>query len=968
MNLFFKSLIYSNFKINFLLIFLQISLISFSADQPGSNFMRDSLTISSLNVKAREAQKIGDFERALSLYRSSLLLSEKLYGKHNQNLFLPLINTGIVYKSLGDYNKAIETYFQAEELIKKSYDEDNPRLGFVYSNSGTIYKIKGDYNKYYEFQEAALRVLLKDSSNYQMQIDIARMNITESLFLLKKYNEAILSCRKNLLKVSDEIKSFYTSFLARIYEQKGAIDQAEKYYQQTFKILEKLYGNESYDLGLEYTNYVYFLLASNRLGQIPLYNELARKIISKYYTEKSTQYSEVMLNQANYYFLRSTEASRIDDFNKKRRDDLNQALTYYQKAIIAGTTSFSNHDPYSNPLPDQAVSEIHLLQIMKEKSRCLQVLGNLEVLDQRKKGEALQVYKAALEAITLSVDLIHLIRTGYVSEDSRLILSESEGSVFSDAVNICYELYQQTNDTHYAYQAFKFTERGKSASFLAAVTDSRAKKIGNIPDSLVTREQVLKLNISNYKEMLFEEKQEEQPDSARIALYNTKLFRYSEKYSQLVQYLEDNFPDYYAFKYKTDVIDVATVRKKMARREALVEYLLDDSDKANGNGRLFRFVITSDDFIFTRATIGPGFVKAVGDVHRFLTNASYLYTGLAEYQEYVGSAFRLQRHLLGDVNNLLEGKRLIVIPDDQLSYIPFDALLSSMPDTSSMNFRDLPYLVKDYPISYTYSATLLYSYFSKGKEADKRLLAFAPSYLDDDRDVSQIAKKRGGLLPLPFVSREVEYVNHFVPGDVFSGSLAGEERFKEMAGNYDILHLAMHTILNDTLPMYSGLAFSKPLTGSAEDGWLNTSEIYTMNLKARMAVLSACNTGTGKLQKGEGVMSLARGFLYAGCPSIIMSLWEVDDESGSLIMKDFYRLIARGKNKDEALQLAKLLHIEHADPLKAHPHYWLGFVAVGNADALYPGRDVYFVVILFALILLFIIDQLYRKKRKVMRA
>jgi CHAT domain-containing protein len=324
----------------------------------------------------------------------------------------------------------------------------------------------------------------------------------------------------------------------------------------------------------------------------------------------------------------------------------------------------------------------------------------------------------------------------------------------------------------------------------------------------------------------------------------------------------------------------------------------------------------------------------------------------------------VQHHLLGDVNNRLKGKRLIVIPDDQLSYIPFDALLSSMPDTSSMNFRDLPYLVKDYPISYTYSATLLYSYFSKKKEADKSLLAFAPSYLNDDRDDSQIAKKRGGLLSLPFASKEVEYVNHFVPGDVFSGSLAEEERFKEMAGNYDILHLAMHTILNDSLPMYSGLAFSKPVSGSADDGWLNTSEIYTMNLKARMVVLSACNTGTGKLQKGEGVMSLARGFLYAGCPSIIMSLWEVDDESGSLIMKDFYRLLSHGKNKDEALQMAKLAHIENADPLKAHPHYWLGYVAVGNAEALFVSRDIYFVAILFVLILLFIIDQQYRKKRR----
>lgn len=927
------------------------------------DYKKDSLLAVQYNKDGIAAGKTGDFDLSIKNFKKAIELNYKLYGAGNVQLVGPFINLGIQQKNLGEYGKAIETYLEAEKLIIKLYHEDYPRLGIVYSNLGTIYKIQGDYVKYHEFQQAALRVLLNDSLRYQSQIEMVRISFAESFLLLKQYDEAIASCRKNMKHVADEIKSYYTSLLARIYEETGNTGLAEKYYLQTFSLLEKLYGSDSYDLGLEYTNYVFFLLSANRLEQVPRYNGLAEKIISKYYTVKSTQYSEVMLNQADYFFSRSSEASRMDDFNKKRRGDLNEALIYYQKAVIAGTASFSDTDPFSNPQAEQAVSEIQLLQVMKKKSRCLQVLGDLNLSDQRK-NEALKGYRAALDAISLSADLIHLIRTGYVSEDSRLILSESEESVFSDAVNICYKLYQQTNDVAYAHRAFKFTERGKSASFLAAVTDSRAKEFGNIPDSLQTRENVLKLNISNYREMLFKENQQEQPDSAKLALYNSKLFQYSEKYSQLVKYLEDFFPDYYTFKYKDDVSDVASIREKLNGREALVEYLLEEPNGEGEKGKLFRFVITADDFHFTRTIIGSDFVEDIGDVYNFLTDPSYLYTGLDEYKQYAVSAFRLQYHLLGDVKTMLKGKRLIIIPDDKLSYIPFDALLSSMPDTLNMNFRDLPYLVRDYPISYTYSATLLYSYFSKKKQADKGLLAFAPSYLNDDRDDSQVAKQRSGLLPLPFVSSEVEYANHFVPGDVFAGSLAGEGRFKELAGNYDILHLAMHTILNDSLPMYSGLAFSKPLSGSAEDGWLNTGEIYNLKLKARMAVLSACNTGNGKLQKGEGVMSLARGFLYAGCPSIIMTLWEVDDESGSLIMKDFYHLLSGGKSKDEALQLAKLSHIAGADPLKAHPHYWLGYVAVGNAEPLFVSRDIYFVLIIFVLILLFTIDQLYRKKHR----
>ena len=487
---------------------------------------------------------------------------------------------------------------------------------------------------------------------------------------------------------------------------------------------------------------------------------------------------------------------------------------------------------------------------------------------------------------------------------------------------------------------------------------------GGVPDSLLNREDVLKLNISNYKQMLFEERQLEEPDSVRLALFNAKIFQYSEQHNQLTQYLEDSFPNYYNFKYKNEVIDIDLVRTRLKTRDAIVEYLIEEPDDESKQGKLFRFVITKDQVNFSRSNIDAGFVQNIETLYQFLTSPDYLYTGLDEYRDYAVSAHELYTELLSGVKSQIAGKHLIVIPDDKLSYIPFDALLSSLPDTSVMNFRSLPYLVRDFSISYTYSTTLLYDYFGKKKIADKKLLAFAPSYLNDDRDSQDFATFRSGLLPLPAVDKEVSMISRFVDGDIYRDSLAQEMNFKSVASDYDILHLAMHTILNDSLPMYSRLAFAKPLKGNEEDGWLNTSEIYSMKLKARMAVLSACNTGSGKLQKGEGVMSLARGFLYAGCPSIIMTLWEVEDESGALIMNDFYRLLSKGKDKNEALRMAKLAHIENADPLKAHPHYWLGYVAVGNTEPLFVSKDIYFVIAILGLIILFLVDQRIRRRRR----
>jgi CHAT domain-containing protein len=217
--------------------------------------------------------------------------------------------------------------------------------------------------------------------------------------------------------------------------------------------------------------------------------------------------------------------------------------------------------------------------------------------------------------------------------------------------------------------------------------------------------------------------------------------------------------------------------------------------------------------------------------------------------------------------------------------------------------------------------------------------------------------------PLPGAGEEVKKVSDYIQTTSFANFLAQENTFKKEAPDFDILHLAMHTIINDSLPMFSKLVFSKPDKNSTDDGFLNTYEIYNMKLNARLAVLSACETGSGKLQKGEGVMSLARGFIYAGCPSIVMTLWQVEDKSGVNIMADFYSYLSKGKRKDVALRMAKLKHLESSDPLTAHPHYWLGYVNIGDSEPLYASNDIYFVIFLFIAILVVFFDWYYRKKK-----
>lgn len=160
------------------------------------------------------------------------------------------------------------------------------------------------------------------------------------------------------------------------------------------------------------------------------------------------------------------------------------------------------------------------------------------------------------------------------------------------------------------------------------------------------------------------------------------------------------------------------------------------------------------------------------------------------------------------------------------------------------------------------------------------------------------------------------------------------DNFEQYVQQYDILHLAMHGIIDRDNPLNSRLVFS---TNSSKQPYLLTpATIYGQQLNNGLAVLSACNSGIGKLEATEGIMSLARAFTFAGCRSLVMSLWSLDDKSTAKIMKNFYANLKAGKPKDVALQQAKLSYLSSSNLDLDHyaPFYWGAFVAIGNMDAI----------------------------------
>jgi CHAT domain-containing protein len=430
--------------------------------------------------------------------------------------------------------------------------------------------------------------------------------------------------------------------------------------------------------------------------------------------------------------------------------------------------------------------------------------------------------------------------------------------------------------------------------------------------------------------------------------------------------METEYKDFYELKYSKSILSAREVCSKLKGNDVIVEYFINENDSSI---ELYTFLMGKNKLEFKKQILPSKFNYWVEDIFQFMSDSEFLLTKNRDAKEFSTSSFNLYRYLIQPYENELNKKNITIIPDGKLCYIPFDVLLTSLPDTTkNIEFNELNYLIKNYTFNYANSANLLVNSNLNKKKNNNKTGAFAPIY--QNGDFIDYAGQQIQLIPLPGIQKEVEKIEKLVNCELFTGNDATEDNFRKNAENFDILHLAMHAFVNDSVPALSSFAFTQTKSDDLlKNGLLNTADIYNLQLNANLTVLSSCNTGTGSLQKGEGIMSLARGFLYAGCPSIIMSLWEVEDNSGTAIITSFYKHLKRGKAKDEALRDAKLEYLESVNSRLAHPHYWSGFISLGNDKPMFVSYDFYFFIVLILALAGIGIDQLIRiKKARKMRA
>jgi CHAT domain-containing protein len=280
------------------------------------------------------------------------------------------------------------------------------------------------------------------------------------------------------------------------------------------------------------------------------------------------------------------------------------------------------------------------------------------------------------------------------------------------------------------------------------------------------------------------------------------------------------------------------------------------------------------------------------------------------------------------------------------------------------DWREFPYLIKKYALVYGYSASLLLEQNAPTNTRSPRKFAgFAPKYdlkmlrSDDTLTTRALANiVRGGDYELQGAQHEVSEISKLVGGQFFQNESASEDNFRRHAGDFQIIHLAMHAIAEDQNPMLSRLLFTKNPTDSVFDNQLTCAEIYGLSLPSDLAVLTACNSGFGQLRRGEGSISLARAFTFAGVRSTVMSLWQSPDAQTERLMILFYENLKSGMSKDEALRDAKIrLFSSASNPEIGHPFFWAGCVLNGNAQPLDLPDPIFQKWFLFGLLLLILL-------------
>lgn len=845
-----------------------------------------------------------EYKNALIHCNQSLNLKKKLYGINN-------LDVSESYATLSILHFMSEEYEEAEDKIKKSMSiyvaikgEEGRVVANLLSVRASIYRMTHDYEKSEETYLYLINMVKRVLGENHNEL-IAHYNNYAVLKLdMKQYDEALLLFNKavELTKLNFNDKH---PFFVEIYQETskaymGLNDYktAQKYLNKSREIASLPKDKDELQLGNIAFTAAKIKQHENQYQSALADLEHARKLYNEVFSPKNHHFTQCFLEETKIYL-------------KQRNYD--DGLVTINEAINSMLESEAEISNTETPDVTKSISPFYLKDGLELKGDYyLQLYGETQTENH---------LKLALDNYDKAIEILNKNRTSRRSESSKLKLSEDANIILKKALPIAFQLHEITGEEAYKNKVFEYSEYNKALVLLSALSKLKAEQIADMPDSLATLEKQLRKEKGHLKKDIhYEFAQGENANLNTIDSLRNEVYRVSDEYDRLMNSIEQNYPKYYDLKYNVNIVSVTDVQKNIDPGQVLLEYFIADED-------LYIIRIDKTDFDIMSVGIDESFAT--------LTKEMTGHIQKQDFKGYTDVAQKLYDILIRPIKEQISDKRLVIIPDGVLNLLPFDLLLAAPPKPNSTNYASQQYLLNEHPITYNYSATLYDKSLRPTNHGRKKsFLGIAPSF--SGTKLSEINRQimlRNELIPLPGALDEVNGIKELLNGDVLVKEDATEGNFKDIAPDYQLIHLATHALLDDSDPMYSKLLLPAD-TISGEDGFLHIYELYNMKIEADVVALSACNTGVGEVKNGEGVMTLSRGISYAGCDNTVMTLWSVGDRSTARMMDKLYKQLKEPIPKDVALQRAKLDFLTTGGRFTSAPLFWGGIIFVGNPETL----------------------------------
>jgi CHAT domain-containing protein len=821
------------------------------------------------------------------------------YKKIERNdLSLTYIDSAIYYANKFNSFDRLDAFLVAKSIVVGSYDEkillqkeaiklcqENPsctRIAAMYHNLGEIYRIKKQY-------QTSLNYLLKAKE-------------------LKEQNAA----------EKWSIASTYTS-LANVYHSLGEKENAIQVQKKGVNFLKESYGESSIEylsnlstLGSYYTSVDKIGLAKNTLHLcLDEFNDSSISKSHSYRTNTLLFLSDAYHKDSNYVdaLNYSREAFQL---SQGRQSDVKYRANFQYYHLASAFIDMEKIDSAQlymrellaeNNLSLDSYSKSNLPEYDLEFSFASFI--NYLTLDEKINAKNIEDIELK---VTIGLDILQKIYSTYIFDSEEFDFQTNARKIIDWSLRNLYANKKSISEEDYFDLLFNCMEADKNIR-LQNATVNNEHNFNHVDNSILSEEKRLRQEFKIYLNKLSTTSIE---DSLHT-VYSEKLFQLELEKDTFISTIKNEYPTYYSQRFNKTIITFEEGLQHISKHQIALVYFYENNDS------LYQLIVAPEFRSFDFIDLDS--LKASLNTH-FNSISNLNENEFAETKrEFIRSSHNLYKQLLEKAHNSLP-EHLVFLTDGELSYLSFDLLLT---DDIQSSYQRLPYLIRSHDIHYMSSATQL-----QGARAIKHnnldYVGFAPTYNESSYLTGTF---RSDLQELFYNQTEISEASSLFNGTTFLGEQATEANFKNQVTNPSILHLAMHTTLDDYDPLETYLSFTIDTTDT-EDGRLYITEIAKMNINSDLVILSACETNRGQNVKGQGLMGIAQAFKQANSQNILYTNWLVDDKSSNDIIESFLSLFKNKVKPSSALRQAKLSYLDKSSSIHSMPIYWAGYNFYGS--------------------------------------